>query len=394
MPQDNKRTNESPSGFRKWQSKLPYFVGALLLHLLAFVMLATWVIFKAPVPPPEASFQAVKIAAPPPPPAPPQAAGGEAANALEPDLTVVPPPTAPSVAAVHNTAAFNVASVNLPEPSLSSMAPAKGTGLSTEGASGSGLGAGSVFGSDNNSGNGMTGYFYDLKQTPDHQPTGMDVDKQHATLEKFFAEHWNEDDWATKFLKSPKPLYANELMVPLQYSLTGPKSFGMASICKPGFWAAVYHLKITASRSGNFRVAGYGDDYLVVAVDGDVVLDSGYYSPVTNFKRIKIYPSQWLENHPTARPDYAQTVVGTPFHMDPGESLTFDVLISDANAEAGGMGICGYFLFLLEDGKDYPTDAGGNPIFPVLQVQPDPDLKRDGKHPPFTSNREDALLGS
>ena len=145
------------------------------------------------------------------------------------------------------------------------------------------------------------------------------------------------------------------------------------------------------ARSGNFRVAGYGDDFLIVRINGGVVLDSGWFPSITNFKRGKVYPSQWLAKHSPGRPDYAQTVVGTSFRTEPGESLTIDVLIGDANAQYGN-GICGYFLFLLEDGKDYPNDAGGNPILPLLQIQANPDVHRTGKYPPFTSKAEDALL--
>jgi hypothetical protein len=399
MPKTNTQINERRSRFRAWQSKLPYFIGAILLHLIVFLMLATWVIFKAPVVLSDSTnFQAVKIASPPPPPpAVPQMAGGEAQNALEPDVVVTPPQAVTSVVTVNSTAAFNVSSVRIPQPTLPSITTATGSALSDSGASGAGKGVGSassVFGSDNNNGNGMTGYFYDLKQTPDHKPTDMSVDSEQPLMRKFFSQGWNENDWATKFLKSPKPLYANEIMVPLEFSQEGPKSFGLEKVCEPGYWAAIYHLKINAARSGNFRVAGYGDDFLVVRINGDVVLDSGYYPPVTNFKRIKIYPSLWFKAPRPDRPDYAQTVVGNSFHVDPGESVTIDVLIGDAYAPVGGKGICGYFLFLLEEGKDYPNDAGGNPIFPLFQIQPNADLQRKGEHPPFTSKPEDALLSN
>ncbi len=69
------------------------------------------------------------------------------------------------------------------------------------------------------------------------------------------------------------------------------------------------------------------------------------------------------------------------------------MLLGDAE-EPTGAGRCGYFLFLLQEGKEYQKDLKGNPILPVFQVQPQSNLKRDGDYPPFTSNPEDALLGS
>jgi hypothetical protein len=131
----------------------------------------------------------------------------------------------------------------------------------------------------------------------------------------------------------------------------------------------------------------------VVRVNGAIVLDSGWFPPVTDFKRVTIYPSTWLKRTSPGHPDYCQTVVGTPFHLDMGDSATIDVLIGDADP-AGGKGRCGYFLFLLKNGKEYDKDAEGNPLLPVLQVQPNSNLDRPGDHPPFTSKPEDALLGS
>jgi len=393
MPRTKEQRERRAAALQAWLTRFPYFVGAILLHLIIFLMLATWVIFKAPVVHQDTVFQAVKIAPPPPPPpAPPATSGGEAANAMEPDVTVTPPPT-PSAAITSNANAFTMAAVKVAVPDLSSMAAPRGSGLSEAGATGSGLGAGSVFGSNNASGNGFSGLFYDLKQTPDHKSTDMDADKEQALLKKFFSSGWNEDDWTDKFLRSPKPLYANELMVPFILSKEGPKAYGLADVCQPGYWCAIYHLKVSPSKSGTYRVAGYGDDFLVVRVDGDVVLDSGWFAPVTNFKRDKIYPAAWLKQKSAGHPDYGQTVVGTPFHLDVGDSVTIDVFIGDADP-GNGTGRCGYFLFLMQDGKDYPADTDGNPILPVLQVQPKPNLDRPGQRPPFTSNLEDALTGS
>jgi hypothetical protein len=388
--------NRKDTSSGRWQTRAPYAVGAILFHLIIFVLLATIVIFK---PPPEqrdpSNFGQVKIALPPPP-APPAPSGGEARNALDPDLVVVPTPAVETPIVSPTTTSFSVNAVKAPTPNLPSMAVPKGSGMADAGAMGTGLGTGSVFGNlSNGGGNGFAGYFYDLKQTPDHVSTNMNADKEQGVLKQFFKNGWNEDDWATKYLKSPKPLFTNELMVPLRYSSDGPKAYGLGDVCKPGYWCAVYHLQVNATQSGNFRVAGYGDDFLVVRVDGQIVLDSGWFAPVTDFKREKIYPSTWLKRPSPGRPDYCQTVVGTPFHLDMGDAVTIDVLIGDADPGGPtGQGRCGYFLFLLKDGKDYDKDAEGVPLLPALQVQPNPNLDRPGDHPPFTAKPEDALLGS
>ncbi len=352
------------------------------------------VIFKAPPEPHDyATFGQMKIAIPPPPPVPPAMSGGGARNALEPDV-VVTPPSAAVTAITSNNMHFTVNAQTLPAPNLPSASIPQGTSLEETGSSGADYGTGSLFGSSTDrGGNSFTGYFYDLKQTPARASTGMNQSKEQIALRKFFSEGWNEDDFARQFLKSPKPLFANELMVPLVPSRLGPKAYGLEDICQPGYWCAIYHLKVSVGQNGDFRVAGYGDDFLVVRVNGAVVLDSGWFGPVTDFKRKTIYPPKWLKHGSGGRPDYCQTVVGTPFHLDLADSVTIDVLIGDSDP-AGGKGRCGYFLFLLKDGKDYGTDAQGVPLLPALQVRPDPQLERKGDVPPFTAKAEDSLLGS
>jgi hypothetical protein len=389
----------------KWHERLGragYFFGALMLHLILFVMLATLVIFKTPAPSETSIFSSVSVKLPPPPPTPPAAAGGEAMNALEPDLTVTPPVSQTTMIQSISPSAFRVdaAKVSMPNLPPSMMTPS-GSGLSGKGKTGTSSGGGSVFGSDIGNGTSMQGYFYDLKQTPDHKPTGMTADIETSMLKDFFQKGWNEDDFASHFLKSSKPLFSNEILIPFQFSSVGPKAFGLEKVCEPGFWAVIYHIKVTPSQTGNYFLAGYGDDFLVVRVNEDVVLDSGWFAPVTPSRPSKTYPPTWLSqdfrakyalNNDKTTP-YGRMVVGDRFHLNAGETITVDVFIGDADP-AGGQGQCGYFLFLLEDGKDYDKDTNGTPLFPLFQIQANPDVKRDGIYPPFTCKPEDSIMGS
>jgi hypothetical protein len=63
-------------------------------------------------------------------------------------------------------------------------------------------------------GGGLEGYFFDLKQTPDHLPTNMDEDTMVSTIKDFCNRGWDEDDLANHFFKSPKPLYTNQILIP------------------------------------------------------------------------------------------------------------------------------------------------------------------------------------
>jgi len=269
-----------------------------------------------------------------------------------------------------------------------------GSGNGTGTGAGNGTG-GNPFGDDTPPAKpAFEGTFYDFKQTRERRPTDMNVKKELALLKDFLSNQWDEDTLKRDYFSSDKHIYANEILIPFQDSKNGPRSFGLNDV-QPGFWGIIYHAKITATRSGDFTLAGYGDDFLIVRINHEVVLDSGWFPPVTDLDRNKNIPhGPWVNdrsNKDTVA--YGAAVIGPRFHIDAGEDLKIDVLISDANP-ANGIGRCGYFIMLLEADKDYTTkDAEGNYILPVLQLHADPNTKRTGEYPPFTCNPEDALIG-
>ena len=385
---------------KTWKEKLQrssYFLGALLLHLIIFVMVATIVIWKAPPPPPTDEFLAVATKPPPPPPPQPPSSGGAANNPqFEPAPIVVPVVTPPSIISTANTSSFSLDASKVLNQALNHLSDqmARGTGLTTGEGGLSGSGSGNAFGSDSANRVSLTGTFYDLKQSRDHQLTKMNVAKEQEVLRDFFTHHWDEETFKRDYLSSSKPIYANEIIIPFQPSTGGPTAFKLQDECKPGYWAIVYHITFKPTRSGDFCLAGYGDDFLVVRVNGENVLDSGYYPPVTDLARTKTYRhGPWVNDKDNKdSPTYGNAVVGKQFRIEAATDMTIDVLISDA-FPAGGGGRCGYFLMLLEAGKEYTQkDAQGNLILPLLQINADPNVKRSGEFPPFTCNAEDALI--
>ena len=377
-----------------------FLLGAILLHVVVFLMVATWILFAPPAELPDIVFSPVITKPPPPPPpAPPAPAGGGSQNPLEPQTVVTPPSNPPAIVHVVAPASFNVTASKVILPNLpDSFTVASGTSLGDSGATGSDLGSGSPFGVATSDQPSFSGTFYDFKQSPDHVSTHMtsvkDADKEQDILKDFFANNWDEATFKRNYLSSRKPLFANEIMIPFQYSTGGPAAFGLQDECKPGFWAIVYHVKINPTRSGTFNLAGFGDDFLVARVNGVIVLDAGYYPPVTDFKRTTSYRAgPWLDRtNAGGNKTYGDAVVGDKFHVNAGDELTIDVLISDAYP-AGGKGRCGYFLYLLD--KEYTAkDDKGNFVLPLLQIHTNPNVKRDGEYPPFTCRPEDALINS
>ena len=92
---------------RHWLERLTrsgYFIGAILLHLIIFLIVATWVVFKAPTPPPD-DFAKSYIPQGAPPPPPPQ---------VQEPIQVPTPSAAPS--AIRTQSAMPT--LNIPMPSI------------------------------------------------------------------------------------------------------------------------------------------------------------------------------------------------------------------------------------------------------------------------------------
>lgn len=90
---------QSPQNLRQWTDRLSrsgYFMGALLLHLVVFMMVATWVIFPAFKPPVD-DFTKTYLPPPSPPPPPPpqnQQAVQVPTHAVAPPTPLITSPTA------------------------------------------------------------------------------------------------------------------------------------------------------------------------------------------------------------------------------------------------------------------------------------------------------------
>lgn len=78
-------------------SRSGYFFGAVLLHLIVFVMVATWIVFPAFKPPTEDFTKTyVPAGAPPPPPPTPPAMQVPTTTVAAPSTTIISPAAAPS----------------------------------------------------------------------------------------------------------------------------------------------------------------------------------------------------------------------------------------------------------------------------------------------------------
>jgi hypothetical protein len=372
----------------RWQARLirsGYFVGALLLHLIVFFMLATWVIFRSPIQPEDvASFSSTTVKPPPPPPAPPAASGGEAANNFEPSTTTTPPPTAPTIVATMNPSAFSVQAVKVSLPNLpASMTQPTGSALSGHNTPGQQVGAGSPFGSSESGGAPLLqGYLYDLKQTRDNQPTSIDSGGYEKKILEFIRSDWDESV-LRDFYKSPKALSTSSIFVPVINAEDGPKAFGVENEVKPNLYCVLYKVTATPPQEGTYHFVGTADDIMFVRVNHKTVLDGTDYG-IDHELRDKEQSFQMTNFNPTF-PNNANFWIGTPFHVDAGESIDIEVLIGE---QPGGKS--DYFLYIMRDESTYEKQSNGSPLLPIFQLDAKPikPVSEPMSWPPFAATPE------
>jgi hypothetical protein len=267
-----------------------------------------------------------------------------------------------------------VSKISLPDmpslPSASELTPNKmggmgGTGmgfgaLGGGGGGGGGTGKGLTIFGMREGGNGLAGTFYDLKQTRDGKPTEMvlqpnehgeafDIDapvnKAYDRALSSFVSNGMSESSLSKYFRGPQTLYLTQLFIPAISAEEAPKSFNLGSRVKGRRWIIVYRGKVTAPESGRYRFVGFGDDVLVVRLNGRVVLDASFAKPTKNGFR----PPQY------GKPETGETVdvtAGIPYPME--------VLIGE---RPGGQ--AAFYLLIEKDGVQMPQ-------LPIFKLAPSP----------------------
>jgi hypothetical protein len=308
----------------------------------------------------------------------------------------------------------DVSAIALPEPpEVSTTDEAAPTAMAgVEGVMGSGLGSGRGKGGNGGGGGiplfgapdgtGLQGYLYDLKQTPDKQPTGMNRQRYYAALTDYLRQGWNES-LLERYYKSQDPLYANFLAISTRRSEEAPKAFALENEVQPDLWVIHYHAKVKAPQSGDYRFAGFADNVLEVRIKGQTVLDAGWDS-LSNDANLRqelpfVFPTYvpWATNK-TDRPGQpgfdrtdvppetkvwsAHLKIGPVFHLETSETVDMDVLVGDDG------GVCSFFLLIEKEGEIYGNGAGGFIAYPFFQIgaKGGAEFSPGEEHPPYSSN--------
>jgi len=359
-----------------------YLVGAILLHLIAFLLIATLVIWKAPAPPPTDVFHGVAIKPPPPPPPQPPTSGSQASNPqFEPEPVVVPVVTPPSVITTLNEN-FKINTPKVLDQTIDHLPTVtpQGTGLAPSGGGlngSSGVGEMTAYGASG--ADGLVGAFYDLKQTPNGEPTEIaesaweksnspddcapnwadqpNTKKQLEVL-RDFVNSWNASA-LEKYYKADESLSLDQICIHEGPSSLATKAFHVEDKVVARRWIAIYSAKVLPPESGTYRFIGSADDFLVVNLDNRNVLDA------CNPGQILDPAARTNEDVGPAWPGYS-FYAGRWIDMEQDTPINIRILIGE-----GPGGSSGFVLMIQKKGDN--SAKGDYPIFQVQDV-PVPDM--------------------
>ncbi len=266
-----------------------------------------------------------------------------------------------------------------------------------------GGGTASLFGMLNPNGNSLVGTFYDLKQTKNRQPTGVDDAKTQDILYQFVTSGWKERMLKDYFSPDVK-LYQTKFFIPVIPASLAPAAFDCADEVEPKRIVILYRGTVTPPKSGKYRFVGCGDDVLAVRFNGKNVFDYGYtiaalgkrvngahLTEKTEDKvmakrirdaKIKLpYTRYQYDTTSTLNSQIGGLAAGQEFEAVAGKSYPIEILISEIPG--------GYFstvLMIEEVGVEYQKTSNGMPIFPLFRLDSsEPEKPKPGTRglPPY-----------
>jgi hypothetical protein len=342
-----------------WQEKLTrsgYFFGAILLHLVVFLLVSTLVIWTAGGGPP-VEFQAISTAVvkPPPPPPTPANTGTAAANPdMDPQNVVVPPvslPTAITTANLSSSTVDPAKSLNATLSNLSDLLP-QGSGSGPAG-SGTDSGKNGFWGQlEQGTSTGLEGTFYDFTRTQDGKGTGMTGDT-YAQVVKAFCKDFTPPDKYPCYKSSVHLASKFFFFPPIPDSQAG-QAFQTPSSTE-AFWIAHYHGSFTVESHGRYRLVGFGDNVLEVSINNQVVLDASDIG-VLGLPRTREGDGALLPGKGVPTPVF----MGDSFEVEPGVPIHIDIAVGDE----GGIFCAG--LFLAPDNPSITFNTNGTPKLPLM----------------------------
>ncbi|MDZ8117819.1 SHD1 domain-containing protein [Pontiella agarivorans] len=224
------------------------------------------------------------------------------------------------------------------------------------------LGELTLLGSKSSIGNDLEGTFYDVKRDRRGRPIPVDTggDEWRQLIRKFFLSGWKTSTFS-RYYRAPQKLYATTLVVPVTLSGIAPEAFGDDDAVG-ALWMVHYKGQLVNKDSIKFRFWGIGDEFIVVRVDGTVVM--GAYWPHASM-RDYVMNGIWESSSMDSDKYYwgnNKAVVGDWIELEAGEPKEIEILIGDNGGQA-----C-FLLGVQEEGMEYERSGQPSPILPAFKT--------------------------
>ncbi len=237
----------------------------------------------------------------------------------------------------------------------------------------------------------LVGHLYDFKQLAGSPPQ-PNPDLQ--TLEPLaLAEReirlFTERDWRPetlqRFFRSPRRVDATQIFFPVVSAEEAPRVFDAGERIEESGWVVHFRGRVSPPASGRFRFVGGCDDFLVVRLNGKIVLDGGIHETSAfasdrSSPRAYAYPLDLGGNHVLIH-QRGGFVVGHAMDLRQDETYEIEILVGEGLKDEFFA-----FLFFEQEGGVYAKDKAGNPVLPIFRVADTPPPPQGQFVPPFQDN--------
>jgi hypothetical protein len=216
------------------------------------------------------------------------------------------------------------------------------------------------FGQSEASESALIGVLYDLKQTPDHKPTGMNFGNYFKVADEFLSKNWDESV-LNRYYRLSSPIFTTQIYIPSMGAGLGPKAFGAQDKIQPSLWIIHYKGQVSPPEDGTYRFVGSGDDIMAVAINGKTVMAAPLHDPTESLLPL----TKWKTPEPGGMngAGYGDLINGDWIDMKKDDVLDLDVIIGECPG-----GLFSAFLMIEKQGGNYQRDKDHHAILPIFQV--------------------------
>ena len=221
----------------------------------------------------------------------------------------------------------------------------------------------------------LIGAIIDVKTTNDpNDPKGRPLGYSGNTT-KIFADRFKNcisgnftDAACAHVRKLQKRVAMSNLFIKPQMATKGPEAFGVQDIVEPKGWAVYYVGDITPTEKARYRLWGYYDDYILVRINGKVVMEYKWPCKTVGDAGLctgwKPEPdSEKLLGKYNSSQKFTWLAPSDWWEAKPGQKIKLEIVIAEKDG-----GWTGGLLCIEKEGETYPQHKG-QPVFPIFSTR-------------------------